>query len=221
MSPMSADKEQVQQRVYQAQVTESYMLDDDPEVVDQSKVRLAVLEHVLKARVDKDGQQHTKALTKRALTRLVYPSAPGASGDFGELDEYDIDAWMKLEGAVWSAVNPYQGPIQELVGEATSRSAQGSYVLVRGEVEKDDGREQAVYITRVESLILADFAKPLKDKAATAATRLAKQLAIVAVRQPALAARLGKEVSTTLKGASQQAQSIYMLAAPNAEDEAA
>jgi hypothetical protein len=202
--------EAVAQGVLEAYRTEGYITRDadGDEVPDKTALHEAVYAAVRQARVRTSAERSEKALTKGALTKQVFPNAPGARDEWDELDEIQRLAWEQLVKDVWNPTNPnFSGPVQRLIGERDDK-----LVLIRTKTTIDGtpGMD-CVYVTSDEELIFDDFVAPLKASVRRAADRLAKNAAMISVRNKELAAKAGREVDSGMKAAAQLARSTLQL----------
>jgi hypothetical protein len=155
------------------------------DVIDTAKIRARSAELVIEhARCDDEEARKTKPLAKDPFAKLLIPSAP--------LDP-DVDDVLGREIAkmatqrCWSELDPgYNKPVQRLVGQH-----EDGLVLVKAKVALD----WVAYVTANEDLIFFDVIQPLKEGVQRAAAKLAKNASMVAQRQPALKARVKREVT--------------------------
>ncbi len=196
--------------VLEAYRTEGYISknDDGDDVPDKAALHEAVYSAVRHARVRTSMERSEKALTRGPLTKQVFPNAPGAQDEWDALDEVQRLVWEQLVKDVWNPTNPnYSGPVQRLIGERDDK-----LVLIRTKTTIDGtpGMD-CVYVTSDEELIFADFVGPLKASVRRAAERLAKNAAMISVRNKELAAKASREVDSGMKAAAQLAKSTLQL----------
>lgn len=209
-------------RILDAYRASGYTVPNEEEEGDAIKVNLVafklfILDLLGGALVRTPAEKDGNAISKGQLARKVFPNTPGAKpGEAADLDEMDAEVWVTLMGQAWTAVNPYVGQMQNLVGE----QYQGMVLVMtppagRITIESNGDRVDAVYITDCEELIFADFDKLLKDAVTKAEAKRAKALTIVALRQPHLAKRALKEIAD--RSAKDAAVAFFKLNAPSAE----
>lgn len=182
--------------------------DDGEEVADKTALHEAVYQAVRGARVRTMAERSEKALTKGQLTKLVFPNAPGAQDEWDRLDEIQRAVWEQLVKDVWNPTNPnFSGPVQKMIGERDTK-----LILIRTKTTIDGTPGQdCVYVSSDEELIFSDFVAPLKATVRRAADRLAKNAAMVSVRNKELAEKASREVDSGMKAAAQLAKSTLAL----------
>ena len=182
---------------------------DGEEVIDKkSALHEAIYRAVKGAVVKEEAERSEKALTKGQLAKLVFPSAPGATSKWDELDLVQQEAWKILVSNAWNPTNPnFSGPVQRLVG---ARDRKLVLIRTRTTVGGTPGVD-CVYLTSSEELIFYDFVTPLKSSVRRAAERLAKNAAMVSTRNKELTERTGREVDSGMKAATKLAQSTLEL----------
>lgn len=203
--------EAIKEAVYEAYATHGYVSTDDSgdEEIDKSKLHEAIYKVVRKrAVVDDPAQKSEKGLTRGNLAKLVFPNAPGAHDEWDELDEIQQSVWDQLVKDAWNPTNPnFSGPVQRIVGDRDDK-----LVLIRTKTTVDGTTGvDIVYLTELEDLIFTDFVGPLKNSVRKAAERLAKNSAMISVRNKELAAKASREVDAGMKAAAVLAKSTLEL----------
>jgi hypothetical protein len=104
VSNPSEVKAEIEARVEAAWRAEGYVLSDGTlDVEKMQDVAYAAVRHrIATSKADKAS----KAITKGELYAAVFPKAPGADGEFDDLDEYDADVAAVLERDVWGLTQP-------------------------------------------------------------------------------------------------------------------
>src|SRR5204862_499957 len=114
----------------------------------------------------------------------------------------------ELVKETWNPTNPnFSGPVQRIVG---SRDDKLILIRTRTTIDGTPGQD-CVYLTASEELIFSDFVGPLKDSVRKAAERLAKNAAMVSVRNKQLAQKAGREVDSGMRAAASLAKSTLEL----------
>lgn len=217
--PVLADEdlaEAIEQGVCEAYRAEGYVSadEDGDEVVDKTALHEAVYGVVREAEVKSPKEKSEKALTRGDLAKQVFPKAPGARNEWDELDEIQRAVWEELVKQAWNPTNPnFSGPVQRIVGARDNK-----LVLIRTKTTFDGtpGMD-CVYVTANEELIFADFVAPLKNSVRKAAERLAKNAAMISVRNKELATKAGREVDSGMKAAAGLAKSTLELMSGTSE----
>jgi hypothetical protein len=207
---------QIQEGVFNVFDDAELLLDDDGDGdvrgIDKPKLRLAIYEHVIEARVQTKADRRAKAITKGALTLLVLPNADDDASD--DVGRKVYDELMRL---VWNETNPNQtGFIQNLVGEVTDDNGLG-YVLVRTKVSVKGNPMDAVYVTSDFDRIAEDFTSPL----GAAVTRAAKKYATNAsmlIRRGQDAKKVRRGLDSAMNHATVLAASTVDLALPRGDE---
>jgi hypothetical protein len=211
-----AFEEAVEEGVLEAYRAEGYVktLDDGEEVLDKTALHEAVYQVVREAKVKTPKERSEIALTRGALTKRVFPSAPGAREEWDELDAVQQAVWEQLVKDAWNPTNPnFSGPIQRMVG---ARDEKVLLIRTKTTVDGTPGMD-CVYVTASEELIFEDFVAPLKNSVRKAAERLAKNAAMVSRRNKQLAERASREVDSGMKAAAGLAKSTLELMSGTSE----
>lgn len=209
-------EETIKEAVFEAYRAEGYVATDDDgdEVLDKTALHEAVYRVVREAEVKSPREKSEKALTRGDLAKRVFSKAPGANNEWDELDEIQRAVWEELVKQAWNPTNPnFSGPVQRIVGARDSK-----LVLIRTKTTFDGtpGMD-CVYVTASEELIFSDFVAPLKNSVRKAAERLAKNAAMISVRNKELAAKAGREVDSGMKAAAGLAKSTLELMSGTSE----
>lgn len=203
----------VAQGVFNAYADEGYTEPDEDgnPVVDKTKLHEAIYRAIRENALVKTPKERSDvALGKGALTKLVFPHAPGAHDEWDELDVVQKAVWEALVKETWNPTNPnFSGPVQRIVG---SRDDKLVLIKTRTTIDGTPGQD-CVYLTASEELIFSDFVAPLKDSVRKAAERLAKNAAMVSVRNKQLAQKAGREVDSGMRAAASLAKSTLELMA--------
>jgi hypothetical protein len=179
---------------------------------DPDRLRRKTVSILMENPVESRDERADKALTRHALTARLFPNVP-AEGT----DEYEAGGavaaalWKKLAGDAWRATDPKSSSsAQKLLG----RIGDGA-VLVRCTIpvgaDMNSTMAQAAYVTQDEDALLRDYAKPLKEAVNKVAEQMAKDLGMVAERNPELAERLTREIEGGMKVATNLARSTLAL----------
>ncbi len=179
------------------------------ETVDKSALHEAVHRVLREGAVVKTPKERSEvALTKGELTKRVFPNAPGAHDEWDELDLVRRGVWEELVKDTWNPTNPnFSGPVQRLVGDRDDKLL---LIRTRTTIDGTPGQD-CVYLTASEELIFSDFVGPLKDSVRKAAERLAKNAAMVSVRNKQLAQKASREVDSGMRAAASLAKSTLEL----------
>ena len=182
--------------------------DDGSEERDLKKFAEKVYGVVMQARVTNRTEKVDKAITKGKLQHQLLPSIPEEGTEaWDEADEATKLGRERALQAVWNEVkDAHIGRIQRMLG--TNRTG---LTLCKATVSIDGNPLDAVYVTDVEDLILADYVQPRKDAIRKAADKFAKDLAGVSERNPDMADVLKGELDTGMKAASQLARATLEL----------
>ncbi len=182
--------------------------EDGSEERDLQKFAEAIYEIVVRARVTTRAEKFDRAITKGKLQHLVLPSVPEeGTEDWNEADEVTQLGRTRALQAVWNeAKDAHVGRIQRMLG--TKRTG---LTLCKTKVSIDGNPVDALYVTDVEELIMADYVGPRKDAIRKAADKFAKDLAQVSQRNPALAEVLQRELEAGMKAATQLARATLEL----------
>ena len=203
-------EEAIEQGVFDAYRAEGYVKTDEDgnELVDKAAFHDAIYGAVRLARVSTMQERSEKALTKGVLTKRVFPKAPGANDEWDQLDEVQRGVWEQLVRETWNPTNPnFSGPVQRIVGDRENK-----LVLIRAKTTIDGTPDQdIVYVSAAEELIFSDFVGPLKNSVRKAAEKLAKNAAMISVRNKELAEMAGREVDSGMKNATSLAKSTLAL----------
>jgi hypothetical protein len=188
--------------------------EDGEEDLDKNVLHEAIYGAVREAVVRMPKERSEVALTKGGLTKRVFPNAPGAHDEWDELDRVQRGVWEELVKVAWNPTNPnFSGPIQRIVGARDDK-----LVLIRTKTTIDGTPgTDCVYVTASEELIFEDFVAPLKNSVRKAAERLAKNSAMVSVRNKQLAERARREVDSGMKAAGVLARSTLELMSGSSE----
>ena len=201
----------VAQGVFDAYLAEGYAEtdDDDETSVDKSALHEAIYRALRDDAIVKSPKERSEvALSKGELTKRVFPKAPGAHDEWDQLDAVQRGVWEELVKETWNPTNPnFSGPVQRIVGEREDK-----LILIRTRTTIDGTPGQdCVYLTASEELIFSDFVGPLKDSVRKAAERLAKNSAMVSVRNKQLAQKASREVDSGMRAAASLAKSTLEL----------
>jgi hypothetical protein len=182
--------------------------EDGSEDRDLQKFAETIYEIVVRARVTDRAEKSSKAITKGKLQHLVLPSIPEEGTEaWSEADEATQNGRARALQAVWNeAKDAHVGRIQRMLGANRT-----GLTLCKTKVSIDGNPVDAVYVTDVEELVLADYVGPRKDAIRKAADKFAKDLAQVTERNPALAEVLGRELEAGMKAATQLARATLEL----------
>jgi hypothetical protein len=200
----------VTEGVFTAYLAEGYVeTDDDGQTsVDKAALHEAIYAALKKNAIVKHPKERSEvALGKGALTKLVFPKAPGAHDEWDELDTLQRAVWEELVKGTWNPTNPnFSGPVQRLV------ERDDKLILIRTRTTVDGTPSvDCVYLTALEELIFSDFVDPLKDSVRKAAERLAKNAAMVSKRNKLLAPKASREVESGMRAAASLAKSTLEL----------
>jgi hypothetical protein len=206
-----ATRSDLQEQV-DAQVSQWYAAADlltDEGVLDKGKLRTRIAEHVATNCVAASlADRKAKAITKGALTCLVVPSVQPTGEARESASEVENAAYVKIEAAVWREASPeYNSAVQRMVGEL----AEGM-ILVKFGVAIDANEVPACYVTGDQKCLDRDFIAPLDKKLDNLAKRFARNMGLVGVRQPALAAHAESVVKSATKTATTHARETFQLA---------
>lgn len=221
-SPLQFDEafeEAVAEGVDDAYREEGYLETDGEgqEVTSKKALHEAIYRAIKENAVVKSPKERSEsALTRGGLAKLVFPNAPGARDDWDELDAVQRAVWEELVKQAWNPTNPnFSGPVQRLVGERDDK-----LVLIKTKTTIDGTPGvDCVYLTSSEELIFEDFVAPLKNSVRRAAEKLAKNAAMVSVRNRQLAQRAGREVDSGMKAAGVLAKSTLELMSGSSESQ--
>lgn len=207
-----AFKAAVAEGVFDAHRVAGYVLKDDDsgeESIDKAALHESIYRSIREMAVVKASKDRSEvALAKGQLAKLVFPDAPGAHDEWDELDPVQRAVWAALVVIAWNPTNPnFSGPVQRIVGE---RDEKLILIRTRTTIDGTPGQE-AVYLTALEELIFSDFVGPLKDSVRKAAERLAKNAAMVSVRNKQLAHKASREVDSGMRAAATLAKSTLEL----------
>jgi hypothetical protein len=182
--------------------------EDGSEERDLKKFAETVYAIVVQARVTTRAEKVDKAITKGKLQHTVLPSIPDEGTEaWDEADEATQKGRANALQTVWNEVkDAHVGRIQRMLG--TNRTG---LTLCKATVSIDGNPVEAVYVTDVEELILADYVKPRKDAIRKAADKFAKDLAGVTDRNPDMTDVLKGELDAGMKAASQLARATLEL----------
>jgi hypothetical protein len=182
--------------------------EDGSEERDSQKFAETIYGLVVQARVTDRAEKSSKAITKGRLQHLVLPSIPEEGTEaWSEADEATQLGRARALQAVWNdAKDAHIGRIQRMLG-----SNRTGLTLCKTKVSIDGNPVDAVYVTDVEELVLADYVGPRKDAIRKAADKFAKDLAQVTERNPALAEVLQRELESGMKAATQLARATLEL----------
>ena len=205
---------QIDEGIWNALDQAGFVTDDDQDrVLDKAKLRLAIFDHVIKAKAHSKSERRQQALTKGALTKLVIPDADDEANDEVGRAVYD-----GLVRQVWNEVNPNQsGQVQKLVGEVTDSDGLG-YVLVRTKVSVEGNPLDAVYVTTSYPLIADDFTSPLGQAVTRSAKRYAAN-ATMLIQRGQNGKSIRKGLDTAMNNAQALAGSMVDLALPEGGEE--
>lgn len=181
------------------------------------KFLFGVVEEEATVTGDQAGRQKVeKALARLDLFYRAYPDLPRlGSEEYDALDEIEHEAYGKCKGDVLNQLLPDASKqIQKVTGISKPGFVFCRTIVDRGGVETD-----AVYITDNPKLIMADFAFVLRDAVRKAAEKEAKNLGMVMVRRPEMAAKLRKELEASLTNATNFARSTLALSSGSTDDE--
>ncbi len=210
----------VAEGVFDAYRVEGYVETDDAGQTSTDKPALheaiyrALREHAV---VKTPKERSEIALTKGELTKRVFPSAPGAHDEWDDLGAVQRGVWEELVKETWNPTNPnFSGPVQRIVG---SRDDKLILIRTRTTIDGTPGLD-CVYLTASEELIFSDFVNPLKDSVRKAAERLAKNAAMVSVRNRQLAHKASREVDSGMRAAASLAKStLELMSGPSGNGE--
>lgn len=184
VTPPSVVQAEIEDRIHRSWENEGYVTEDgerDPQAMHEAAYK-AVRKRIATSRQDKAE----KAITKGELYAAVFPNGPGADGKVDQLDEFDSAAFHALERDVWSLMQPkFGGAIQKRLGEENS-----PLVLLQATIYRDMNKAPAVYLTENATLIMEDSVDKEVKALERKAENLRKQLDMLMLRQPELAAQI-------------------------------
>ena len=178
------------------------------------KLRRAVMGLLIEDPVRARNERAAKAQTAHALTQRIFPDVPApGTEEYEDGGQVAERVWSKLEGAVWRATDPKaSSSAQKLL----ARMGEEGLVLVRTTIAVGTGTmnatmAKAAYVTADGDSLMKDYAKPLREKVNKVAEAMAKDLGMVAERNPELAELLMREIKASMKGATDLAVSTLAL----------
>lgn len=168
-----------------------------------------------RAVVDDVDERNQNALTEVQLLELLFPKLKGADPrDRANLDEVEEGVYKMVLRDIGSITSPSErGAVQKrLAGD------EPPYVLVRAD---DFWRgaaftETAVYLTRNEKLLDRDYIPPLAKEVAKAQEKMARNLALVGNRIPALNRKMHRKLEATQKTSAEQSRATLGALMPAA-----
>jgi hypothetical protein len=195
------------------------VFDGEREVPDIPTLRAAIAARLVEQPVFTREERNQHAWTKNGLTAAMFPTVPApGTEEYEDGGEIAKLVWKALSGDVLRQCQTrHDSPIQKLIG----KHGDCNLVLCAADVPVSTGMkattERAFYVTDDETLLLRDYAKPLRDAVNKAASDMAKSLGMISERNPALAERLARKIENGMKAASKTARDT--LALMRGEDE--
>lgn len=218
-------EEQVQQVLTEARLKEltargvraayaDHEFADDFGYPSPERLRRSTISALMQDPVMDRHERIVKAQTAYALTQRLFPrvAAPGTD----EYEEGGVLAervWDALESAVWRTTDPKANSSgQRLVAKL---APEDGYVLARTDIPVGEGMNatmaKAAYVTKDWDSLKRDYAKPLREKINKVVEAAARDLAMVAERNPELAEQITREINGAMKVASDLARTRLAL----------
>ncbi len=190
------------------------LTDDDGEITkDTEQVLEVIYAEVSRAVATNAADRATVAITRRTLTSVVFPNAPGAEPGTNDMDPFELAVWKHLDSYVWGRTNPdaRKGAIQRMLGARNT-----GLVLNREKLIKEGTREPAlcVYVTADWELIRLKNLGPMADADAERATAYGNQLRTVIERQPGIKDDLTRDANATIRRIGKTIKDNLALANP-------
>lgn len=195
LTPPSVIEQEIEARKDHAFVAEGYVTESgnpDPNAMQDAAYR------VVRSRVvNSKAERADNAIGKGELCAAVFPNAPGADGNYDQLDEFDRKVWELLERDVWSLTQPKStGALQKRLDDEDS-----TLVLLRPTIRRKLIKLPVVYLTDNPSLIREDGVDKEIKAWERKAANLRKELDMMMRRHPELESIIRSEVNQSMSRA--------------------
>lgn len=181
--------------------------DDGKLIADYTAMKEKAADIIIAAYAAKKNERAKVGRSRNDLYADVFPDGPGAKNGDESISDIDQLVKEKLIRRLW-------GVTQTAPNAFTQRRLENGYVLVKARVHRGHDPVQVVYVTDNANLLMEDSLQPEIDGLLQRANRLRLHASMIAERQPALAQRVQRQVSS----GTTQASAAARLELPAPED---